>query len=214
MRLNQYLTEMAQPREVDFAKKYFHGTSTDKAGKGILSKGISPPDLEFKKTHQLTPVKGKVYITANIRYAIVYAIRGDMVGYKLPESDFKKGEEYAWIFVINGKQLKDIQPDEDSVGEMISNKEPEWLYRLAQNELTPRQLRKVMEYEYAYWASCGKKLNKIMTDKQKLNLIDAGAHIAHTGNLKPDECWKMHKKDNEKLKRDGSNFFKIAKRVK
>jgi len=137
-----------------------------------------------------------------------------MVGNKLPESWMKPGEEYAWVFVNNGKQLKDIQPDEDSVGEMISNKEPAWIYNFARLHLTTRQLEKVMDGEYSYWASCGKKLNKIMSDEQKLRLIDAGAHIAHTGKLKPDECWKMHKKDNEKLKSDGSNFFKIAKRVK
>jgi len=67
MKLEQYLKEMAMPRDIDFAKKYFHGTSTDKAGKGILSKGINPPDIEFKKTHQMTPVKGKVYITPDIK---------------------------------------------------------------------------------------------------------------------------------------------------
>lgn len=214
MRLNQYLIEMAMPRDIDLAKKYFHGTSDDKAGKGILTKGINPPDLEFKKKTQLTPVKGKVYITPDIKYALIYAIGANMIGSKLPERWIKAGEEYAWLFVIDGKQLKDIQPDEDSIGEMISNKEPMWIYNLAKRELTTRQLEKVMDGEYSYWASCGKKLNKIMTDIQKLHLIDAGAHIAHTGNLKPNECWKMHKNDNEKLKSDGSNFFKIAKRIK
>ncbi len=214
MRLNHYFIEMAMPRNIDKAKKYFHGTSNDNAAGGILSKGIKPPDLTLKKTTQLTPVKGKVYITPDIKYALIYAIGANMVGDKLPERWIIPGEEYAWIFVISGFQLKDIQPDEDSIGEMISNKEPYWLYHFASRNLTTNQFRKVMDGEYSYWASCGKKLNKIMTDKQKLDLIDAGAHIAHTGNLKPNECWKMHKKDNEKLKSDGSNFFKIAKRIK
>lgn len=48
----------------------------------------------------------------------------------------------------------------------------------------------------------------------RLKLIDLGAHIAHTGSLKPKEAWAMPKTDNKMLKKNGSNFFKVAKRIK
>ena len=214
MRFKRYIQEMAMPRGLDLKKTYYHGTETDKAAQGILKKGISPPDL-ITRHGLLRPVEGKVYITPDLEYALIYAIGANMIGsdFQLPSSD-KKGHQTAYIFVIDGKQLKDIQPDEDSVGEMISKQNPEWLYRLATSHLASSTMKKIMDGEYSYWAKAGKVLNKKMTDKQQLELIDLGAHIAHTGALKPKEAWSMPKTDNKMLKKNGSNFFKVAKRIK
>lgn len=223
MRLKQYLIEMAMPRKIDFVKTYYHGTDNDKAAKGILKKGIQPPDLHINSKYKgmLTPVKGKVYITSELKYALIYAIGGDMIGVNLGDwsSILSSGREYAYIFVINGKELRDIQPDEDAIGEKIwftSTTSPDWgwLHNMAEKELTSKQFSKVLDGEYRYWAAAGKKLVKKMTDTQKWQLIDDGAHIAHTGSLKIKEAWKMHKNDNVKLKKNGSNFFKVAKRIK
>ena len=52
-----------------------------------------------------------------------------------------------------------------------------------------------------------------MTDEQKLQLIDYGAHIAHEGNIFPDEAYKINYSDVGKLKTDGSNFFTIAEKI-
>lgn len=212
MRLKQYIREMAMPRELDLKKIYYHGTDSDKAAQGILKKGISPPDLTTRKGY-LRPVEGKVYITTNLEYATIYAIGGNMIGSDHILSGWDK-DPTAYIFVIDGKQLKDIQPDEDSIGEMIYKQNPEWLYRLANRNFTSSTMKKIMDGEYEYWAKAGKVLNKKMTDQEKLQLIDLGAHIAHTGNLKPKEAWAMPKTDNKLLKKDASNFFKIAKRIK
>jgi hypothetical protein len=213
MKFKQYIIEMAMPRAQDIAKVYYHGTSTDKAAQGILKNGIQPPDLVNKKG-QLTPVEGKTYLTSDLSYATMYAVGADMVGSKLPDSFIKNGEEYAYIFVIDGRELRDIQPDEDAVGEMVSKKLPYWLYNMAEKHLTENQMKKVLWGEYAYWAQAGKKLNKIMTSAQKLEIIDLGASIANTGSLRIKEAWKLHKNDNIKLKEDGSNFFKVAERIK
>ena len=219
------------PRKIDFAKTYYHGTDNDKAAKKILKKGIQPPEVVYQTL--MSPVKGKVYLTPDLEYALIYSIRANMIGRELPSSFIKPGTEYAYLFVIKGKELKDIQPDEDSIGEMIyklagyrtpsklgggtyieSDTDFKWLWNMAKKELTPRQFEKVIDGEAAYWAAAGKKLVKKMTNDQKWQLIDAGSHIAHTGSLKIKEAWKMHKNDNVKLKKDGSNFFKVAKRIK
>jgi hypothetical protein len=215
MRFKQYINEMAMPRELDLKKTYYHGTSKDKFGKSILKKGINPPNLTVKKKGLLTPVEGKVYITPNLKYALIYALGANMIGSdSLPNFITKKGSQNMYIFVIDGKQLKDIQPDEDSVGEMIYNKKPMWLYNMADDILAASTMRRIMDGEYSYWAKGGKVLLKKMTDQQKLELIDAGAHIAHTGTLKPKEAWILPKTDNHLLEKDGSNFFKLAKRIK
>ena len=89
----------------------------------------------------------------------------------ISESWTKSGE-HGYVFVIPGTELKDIQPDEDNIGEMIADDKVDWLSALAKKHLTSRQYDKVMEGEYNYWAQAGKKLLKKMTDIQKLELID------------------------------------------
>ena len=206
---------MAMPRDIDFKKTYYHGTSTKRAYESIKKKGITPGNITTQHHGaQMQPAFGKVYITPSIRYAIIYAVEGDILG---SDHVFTKwiDEPTGYVFEISGKSLRDIEPDEDSVGEFVWKKKPEWLYNLARRELTSRQFEKVMDGEYGYWASSGKKLNKIMSDKQKLELIDMGAHIAHTGKIKPSAVWTFNKTQaNPQFKKDGSNFFKIAKRTK
>jgi hypothetical protein len=231
-------TSMAMPREVDFNKTYYHGTSKEENAKSILQNGIQPPDLTLKKKHKLTPEKGKVYITPALDYALIYALGYNMAGQDISDQyDVKEKKEiYGYIFVIDGKQLKDIQPDEDGVGEILYdyvamkngkstlagsglNKEQlsklKWLDDLAKYVLTPLQYQKVIRYDdYADFAVAGKKLNKYMSEQQKLELIDAGAHIAHEGKIDFKECWRIDKRRSQELNRDGSNFFQIAEKIR
>ena len=222
---------MAVPRDSDFAKVYYHGTSIEKNGESILKEGIKIPDLTLRKG-KYRPVDGKVYITPYIFYAQIYAIGGDFAGNNYTPSAYEQehGGRYGWMFVIDGNQLKDIQPDEDSIGEILYyslnrgdiKEHPnynldnlEWLVNMAKNNLTPLQYKKVKNYEdFGDLAMAGKKLVKIMSGKQHLELIDKGAHIAHGGNLIPKEAWKIDKFNVIDLKKDGSNFFDVADKIK
>jgi hypothetical protein len=128
----------------------------------------------------------------------------------------------GYLFIISGKDLVDIQPDEDSIGEMIfklaTGKQFEnklqWLYGLARRKLTDKQWAKLIGGEYVMFAHAGKKLLPLMTDEQKLQLISLGAHVAHTGKLIPSAAYKIDGYKIELLKRDGSNFFDVAEKVR
>lgn len=222
--LSTSLVEMAVPRISDHAKKYFHGTSSEKAGKAILASGIEPGDIAMPEKHKstkgpnLTPVPGKVYITSDFRYAQIYAIGGDMAG-----SSYKpQGSEAGYLFVIDGHDLHDIQPDEDSVGEMAMyaardrkyDGKIEWLVNLVRNNLTSKQWAKLLDGSYTMYAHAGKKVLSLMSDAQKHQLIDLGAHVAHTGKLIPKEAYKIDFTKIKDLKRDGSNFFDHAEKIK
>ena len=217
--------EMAIPREIDKSKVYFHGTPTKVGAQGILKNGIQPPDLTPTPNKLMRPIPGQVYITRDLKTAIIYALGGDIFGSEPSPGMLKEGE-YGYVFEIPGSKLTDIQPDEDSVGEMVHDlltgtnihnhnlEKVKWLRRMALLHLTPRQLEKVRSGEYAYFASVGKKLIKRFTDQNKLDVIDAGGNISNTGPIQPTKCWRIRKTDSIRLKEDGSNFFKIATRVK
>jgi hypothetical protein len=219
------LFEMAKPLEAHRAKFYYHGASTEKAGLSILKNGIEPGDIVMpekrttSKKPNLNPVEGKVYITPELKYGQIYAIGGDLAGHEVP---FNRLDKIGYLFVIDGKDLVDIEPDEDSIGEMIywvaNNKkftrELQWLYNLARRRLTDKQWDKVVHAEVVMWAHAGKKLLPLMTDEQKLQLISLGAHVAHAGKIIPISAYKIDKTKTKDLKRDGSNFFEIAEKIK
>ena len=250
--------EMAAARAEDIKKTYYHGTSTVEAAKSILQTGIHTPDLKDRHG-KLRPVEGRAYVTPFLEYAMVYALGGPVVG---ENADWLKKEfgQYGYLFVVPGSEIKDLEPDEDSVGEILhdivsgyqthknydESGDTDWLLELAEEELVnvfPEDLGygdeveyseptddgdimssdpfegmdmydRVRRYsEYGDLAAAGKYLIPKMTDEQRLQLIDMGCHVAHKGSLKPSECWKIDRDKCQQLKKDGSNFFKIAKKV-
>lgn len=219
MKLSE-LFEMATPTSQHKKTKYYHGTDNEVAGEKIINDGfIRPPDLILDTRANLQPVIGKVYITPSLEMAQIYAIGGILAGVDY----VPKNRKFGYIFQISSKDLSDIQPDEDSVGEMLYNAlttktEPEnllhrkYLY-LARRVLTALQYEKFKDGEYLMFAHLGKKLLKTMPDEDKLAFIGMGAHIAHTGKLKIEKAWKIDLQLIKKLKRDGSNFFKLAELV-
>lgn len=206
--------EMAAPRSVDFQKTYYHGTDSEEAAKAILQNGIQPPDLSIRKNSMLRPIQGKVYLTPNIQYAIIYGLGGDMAGSDYPERYWHSKSQYGYVFQISGSELKDIYPDEDSIGEFVGKGNIPWLTDLAARNVAPSRLQKAKFGEYAYWAAIGKQLMPKLTDWMKLDLIDKGAHIAHHGAIVPVHAWRIDKTKTKELNKDGSNFFAISDKIK
>jgi hypothetical protein len=277
----RWLRKAAPPTDLDMKKVYYHGTSSAKAAKGILRSGIQPPNLTTRYD-RTRPVEGKVYITPKLEYAAIYALGGVFAGHDYPTGHMKGGE-YGYVFVIPGKELREIQPDEDNIGEMVYKQNPAWLHQLALDVLgdtrsgkpdrmglsedfdfdwldedeqqaflesigeaeseydpwdhrieledwlqehpdadmdgyweyeTQSLMSEVMQGKYSAWAEAGKLILPHLSDKEQLELIDAGAHIAHEGKLKPSQCWRIRKTDSIKLKANASNLFKVAERCR
>ena len=222
--LREYIRKVLTEVVSDQSKVYYHGTSAKEAAESILQSGIQPPDLSSRQG-ALTPVQGKVYITPDISYAQIYAIGADMAGSDASRMIENYGQ-YGYVFVIDGDKLGDIQPDEDSVGEMIHNEEVSWLDDMARYYLDEEPYDDegqdlgyyslydaVMGGEYDAWATAGKFLLDEMSDSQKQKLIDAGAHIANTGVLIPSKAYRIDRNKTQQLKRDGSNFFDLAEEM-
>jgi len=228
------LIEMAKPTEAHMSSVWYHGVPFEDRAKWTMEHGITPRNMASKsRKAMLAPVEGMVYITRSLRYAAIYAVGGDMFGGVLPKA-WLKNDPYGYLFVVNGSQLRDVQPDEDGVGELLSimirdeergggsrNDQYQnnlddvaWLYEFAEERLTRGEWKKVGDGEYTYWAVAGKKLIPNMTDEQKVSLINAGCHVAHGGILVPDQVWRINKRKNVYLKTDASNFFDVAERIK
>lgn len=214
------LDEMAIPSNQVKGTVYYHGThgkddeDSLKVASNIANNGISPPDLSNTKNYALRPVIGKTYSTPDIGYAQMYAIGGNVAGSDITNSKYYK-HKYGYVFAFHGKKLSDVQPDEDSIGELIgTRKGPNWLHQLARKHVAPSVIDKARDGEYTAYARIGKNLVNKMTDEQKLDLIhNHGAHVANQGNIIPDRVYRIPLAKNHLLKRDGSNFFEHAEEL-
>jgi len=242
-RINFYLTQaMAAPTSNLLSSTLYHGTPIEAHAQAILKEGIKSQDVTCAKKTKgfLAPVKGKVYLTQDLNYALLYLLGGSYVGHNPIESVIKKDGQFGYLFVVPGTQLKDVQPDEDSIGDFIHENQAEspnryrydyvpdfggnpsdvnyakkytvWNY-LKQN-VTENQFRKSTQGEMPWQAVAGKTALKNMPDNIKLLLIELGAHIAHTGTVHPSECWQFDKLKSKQLTVINSNFFSLAERLK
>jgi hypothetical protein len=221
----------AVARRRDRGKTYYHGTSTEEAARAIMRHGLQPG--QPSATGPMDPVPGKVYVTRDLAYAVIYGLGTNMVGHAvdpdMAERLTDKGRNpYGYVFIVPGVELRDIQPDEDSVGEMISKGEPSWLRALAEETLRgvyspypddeddeQRDLyRSILDGEYAAWAEGGKLVLDQLEDDEILALVDVAPHVAHHGPLTPTEVWRFDKvADAPMIAPDAHNFFDIATRV-
>lgn len=238
----------AAPPESMRAGRYYHGTSETGKAQAIMREGLKGQETQGRS--QLAPVVGRVYLTPHITYAIIYALGGNYTS--MMQEGRGRDDPFGYVFIVEGRGLGDVQPDEDSVGEFLSdNSEPikqPWkrrdgtiamypngepymrtvgyrcaidnddrvgqrIYYWLHDTVTPNQLKKIMDGEYAYYAAGGKRALQKMPDWMKIELINRGAHIAHGGSIHPAEAWRIEKKRMTELKKDGSNFFQIAERI-
>lgn len=124
MRISEILTEFIIPAEELRSQIYYHGTGNTKLAESILQNGLQPGNTTGKARGHLTPVSGAVYLTDNLRYAVIYALGGDMLGHQGEEGNQSLiarsgGDPFCYVFVIPGNRLQKVQPDEDSVGEAV-----------------------------------------------------------------------------------------------
>lgn len=219
---------------------FYHGTD-GKNLKNILKDGfIKVPTEELliekygttKDEGTAVPVKGRVYVTKDLGYALMYAIGANMVGEKSSGSRLhKKGG------IVIVKPTTPLYPDEDWVGDKFlspyyDNKFDDKIYKLIKNaleECNPHLLEEIEDLQYndddgryAYLSAdnhttFGKKIIHCLEDLDPETMAEVASHapnLSHAGDLKVEEAWAFDVKTiNPKLKKDGSNFFDLATRI-
>jgi len=174
------------------AGTYYHGTDREDLARRIAHEGIRPRDVTLvyapSSRALLAPVLGRVYVTPEVRYGQIYALGASAAGSSwYSEKDWKGKGRYGYLFEVQGRDLCDVEPDEDLVGEAMqlarsmtwSNRRPdvsEWddhprltraiidspdrraeLAQLAERAATKRQLEGMEAGLVASLASAGKR---------------------------------------------------------
>lgn len=178
------------------SQTYFHATSNEELGEIILKDKYIRPPATIGKTFQ-SPVRGRVYLAQTEQEAAIYAMGGIIAPGPEAIRGLSEGK-HGYVFIVSGRDFVDIQPDEDSVGEMMYDAlndkdifgerlrtDPEFRARLRgfASYLTERQ-RWYAKHGDAIWLShVGKRLLKHLPDWMKIEMIRRGANISHLGPL-------------------------------
>ncbi len=225
---------MAKPSEDMRSMDFYHGTELKDDALSIWKTGLDPQytDIKYSNRKPISrPVAGHVYITPKID-----AIGGDFVGRNPPPNWMNR---IGFVLGFDGKQLTDVQPDEDSVGLMVCwywNRNSEFyrgfyqhdqnfkkaisssvvgtLAQRAEGKLSQAVIKRAKDGETLWQIRVGKFLLRTMDDYEKNTILSLGAHVAHRGSLVPKSIWAIPVKKSIELDRDGSNFFEVAKLLK
>jgi hypothetical protein len=196
------------------SKKFYHGTRSESAALKILSSGTIIPGSQSTGRGMMSPVGGRVYVTQSLETAIIYALGGDVAGHEMPDSFIGTHGRYGYIFEVVSDDNDNLQPDEDSIGELIYKKKaPQWLVSMFVYNVAESRRRKLMNGEWAYFASVGKQLLRLMSDEYKKSLLTLVPNAAHKGDMKISKAWRIDKTQTKKIARDGSNFHEVAEEI-
>lgn len=115
------VAEMAAATPATRASRYYHGTSNSAAGEKILAHGsLKRPtaaelDTRYSPRAHQRPAGG-VYLTPYLKYATIYALGGVVMGINVVRG---KDGAYGYLFVVDGAELTDVEPDEDVLGSLV-----------------------------------------------------------------------------------------------
>ncbi len=202
---------MATPTENILNKTFYHGTKSKKEALFVLNNGIHPSDISFYPDSPYKPITGKIYITEDFSHALKYSIGNKFESLNNFENGL--GDRYKYLFSISGKNLKDIQPDEDFVGESIYKKTYPTLNTLAEQFIDKKSLEEVYKKNYQYWSHVGKEIMQYIPNDLKIKMIEDGGDIANEGYLPISGAWKFDILNASKLNATFSNFFNLAEKI-
>lgn len=216
----------------------YHGTPHEDKGLAILEAGYLKPGNEgpTNPRRQYEPMGNRVYLTPDLRFAIIYCIGANMLGDADTKHVIRERSRHGYLFQVDPSGVKDVLPDEDAIGEVahdllkygpggdhtheVTKRLPLQTQRMLaywfNRNLGVAQKRKVINYDdFGHLTQVGKAVAHRLPPEYAHAIIKLGqGSAAAEGRLPIKHAWKFDKMLNPKLKQDGSNFFELAEQIK
>jgi len=191
---------------------FWHGTESADAAAQILRSRVLIPGAS-RYSGVATPRAGRVYLSRNALYAVIYAIGGAMVGYVVPATRIKRVGRYGYLFEVDVAPDADVTLDEDQVGQLAAADTPSWLGDMgreiasdvdyegdieeAEESSDYSEVRDVWtaatDGDYSAWIQLGHELLDNMDDEQQTELLAYGTQFAVAGDIRVLRAWKIDK---------------------
>lgn len=214
----------------------YHGTSSEIAAQQILKDNILKPNLKSNGGN-FQPMDNHAYFTTNLSYALIYGLGAAMVGIEMPTS-MMSGGKYGYIFVGDNSSIKNHVADEDQIGEIARNivddedyynfteDEIEHVINLVrssfdsyieedyEDELEQSPYERFIDYEEELYAYVGKYILQHANKRILIRFRQNADQYSNNGEVKISAAYRFNKSDSINFKKDGSNFFEYATKIR
>lgn len=173
---------------------YYHGTNSKANYEKIKQEGLQPSDVsgieeKYRGKLDIIPIENAVYLTKELWVAGGYAIQNN-------------NEAYGYILAFSTDKPVDVYPDEDSIGEFISNlmqdiesgrsvTQFQWLLDMVTDS---ELLQRVIDRDHDSYALLGKLILPQLTFEQRKTLVENreidNVYIRNQV-LKPDKAYRI-----------------------
>lgn len=189
------------------ALDFYHGVDNDEAAHKILSAGRLEPSTyghgALNGRGWEKPRPDKVYLTARSDFAAKHALSGDDPGIPVDPHALKRGR-HGYIFKVSGRDLNNVEADEDSVSFTYMNTHDgggvhtwgfhQGLADLGKRVLSPADHDTALRRSFVHRVRVAKKIIPHMPPEMHHDLIlNQGAHVAHGGPVKITGAWRIDK---------------------
>jgi hypothetical protein len=203
--------------------RYWHGTPSEKAFAQIarerVLRPLSDPYGKYQGSNS-TPMAGRVYVSKDPNYALIYALGGDYAGdvFEIKES------RYGCLFEVKVPVGADIVIDEDELGELAATGSIDWLSDLGRDlcegkEYGPKldriPLWDAVTYEYYdAWITLGHLLHGRLSPTDMRRLLKYAKNYAVSGDVRVVHGYRIDKARASEMKRgDIESTFRVSEKL-
>jgi hypothetical protein len=203
--------------------KFWHGTPNEESCAQItrerVLRSLEDPYSKYKGSIS-TPMTGRVYVSKDPNYALIYAIGGDYAGTSLPVD----GSRYGCLFEVDVPADADIVLDEDELGELAAEEQIAWLSKLAREVSSgkmygPRLDRiplwaAAKDGDYGAWIDLGHRLHKVIRPSDMRRLFEYAKNYAVLGPVRVLHGYRIDKQLTPKMRRgDIESTLELSERL-
>jgi len=191
--------------------KSWHGTPDENSCAQISRERVLRPladPYDKYKGGIATPMEGRVYVSKDPNYALIYALGGDMAGSASPPI---RGSRYGCLFEVEVPDDADIVIDEDELGELAAEEQIAWLSKLAQEVSSgkmygPRSFRQSLwraakDGDYNAWIRLGHLLHKALRPPNMRRLLEYAKNYAVLGPVRVVHGYCIDKRLTSRMRR-------------
>ena len=202
---------------------YWHGTSSEEAYAQIARDRVLRPLRDPYGKYQggiSTPMKGRVYVSKDPNYALIYAIGGDYAGTAFPIKDSR----YGCLFRVEVPASADVVIDEDELGELAAEERVDWLSDLAREvsdgKMYGPELDRIplwdaaKDGDYDAWIRLGHLLHAALRPPDMRRLFEYAKNYAVLGEVHVVHGYRIDKTRTEEMRRgDIESALSVSKKL-
>jgi hypothetical protein len=176
-----------------------------------------PNPFEKYRGSVATPISGRIYVSTSLKFALIYALGGDVAGYGIAGrpsdhllSDIKNNGRYGCLFEVTVSPGADIVIDEDELGQLAAGGKIKWLENVAREIADFDLWYMAQQGEYDAWIRLGHLLHDHLNESEMRKLLPHAMSFAVKGPVHVVKGYRIDKLLAPEMGGSAASIIKIS----